>query len=329
MEFAWRSKLRRAEEHLAAFELACQDYLAASHVGFSYETDPGAGRIEVRLESDWDPPMSLGVIAGDALQNLRSALDAIAWETCRRAGVSADVEHRVYFPIVGQPARWPSEASRKLPGVGGEALDVFKQLQPWHYDEIARGLGINVDPSSAEHHPLQKLHLLARHDRHRVPHPILARAGNTWLGSPDGVEVTVEAGDPPPWRAGGLVLAWRVSPPERVADVAPAGEAVLAFSEEAAMAGRSAAAELRMMHDSVASALRRVEIEVLEVVSSTELEELRVLQRAQFDAEEAFGAFRSHRSVIDASYLSEHQRLTVLREEARAAYTRRWRELFQ
>lgn len=95
------------------------------------------------------------------------------------------------------------------------------------------------------------------------------------------------------------------------------------------MAGQSAGSELRTMYDSVASALRRVEIEVLEVVSPGELEELLVLQRAQFDAEEAFGAFRSEHSVIDASYVSEHQRLTVLREEARAAYTRRWRELFQ
>lgn len=309
--------------------MACAEYLRASRVGFVFDTDESTGRISVRLRADTEPPLSLGVIVGDVLHNLRSALDSAAWETCRRVGVEPEREAQVYFPIGVDPRRWSSQAERMLPGVTADRLRVFHELQPWFYAEVARGYGIEVDGSSAQQHPLYRLHQLGRVDRHRVPHPVLARAGLTWLGSPDGVDVAVQPGDQPPWGPGSLVLEWVVTPAGRVHDVSPAGEPVLALNEAAALAGLSASAELRAMRDAVASALRRIEIEVLRVVSPSLMAELAALESSLQEAEEALATLQNEPRVLDADRLRRHSLLLERRDVARSAYTQKWRELFE
>lgn len=257
--------MRQAGVHLGTFAEACDNYVRTSHVGFGYERDPAAGSIKVKLQADAEPPMLLGAIAGDILHNLRSALDSIAWAACQRSGVSPGIEKDVYFPIGSDPAGWASLAGRQLPSVKGSQLEVFRQLQPWFRDEMIKALGIELPSSNADRHPLFRLNQLAKQDRHRVPHPVLARAGDTWLGTPDGVTVSALPVNYGLARPGDVVLEWRISPPGAVYDVHPDGEAILAFSEEDARHRRSAHSELEAMRQAVTQAMRRVEIEVLEV----------------------------------------------------------------
>jgi hypothetical protein len=267
VELPWRVKLRQADVHLGTFAETCGTYLRTSHVGLAYERDLAEGSIKVRLQADTEPPMMLGAIVGDILHNLRSALDSIAWEACQRSGVSPSKENDVYFPIGLDPVRWPDQAKGKLPSVEGPRLEVFRQLQPWFGDEAIRAAGIEVRESAAPWHPLFRLNQMARLDRHRVTNPVLARAGDTWLGMPDGA--TADALPVNYWGAvpGDVVLEWRISPPSAVSEVNPDGEAILAFSEEAARHRRSAHSELKAMRQAVAHAVQRVEIEVLEVVT--------------------------------------------------------------
>ena len=70
--------------------------------------------------------------------------------------------------------------------------------------------------SSADGHPLVRLHELAKVDRHRVPHPVLARAGHTWLGSDEGVDVRVQVFKPGGARPGELLVEWLLDPPSAV-----------------------------------------------------------------------------------------------------------------
>src|SRR4051794_13721622 len=187
MELPWRVKLRQAERHLRTFQTDCDEYVTSSRAGFDYEIDRAAGWISVRLRADFEPPMALGAVVGDVLHNLRSALDSIAWETCKRAGVSRSREAKVQFPIARDASKWPSLADGQLPNVADADRQVFRELQPWHFDEIAMSFGIEVDPDAVETQPLFRLHELAKADRHRVPHPVLARAGMTSLSAPEGV----------------------------------------------------------------------------------------------------------------------------------------------
>jgi hypothetical protein len=329
VEFPWRVKLRRADVHLGAFSQACADYIRTSHVGFAYVRDPETGSLKVKLQADTEPPMLLGAIVGDILHNLRSALDSIAWEACQCSGVAPGREKDVYFPIGSDPVGWPSQAKGKLPGVEGPRLEVFRQLQPWIGDEAIRAAGREVTASTATWHPLFRLNQMARLDRHRITNPVLARAGDTWLGTPDGV--TASALPVNYWlaRPGDVVLEWRITPPGAVLDVNPDGEAILAFSEEAASHRRSAHSELKAMRQAVAHAMQRVEIEVLEVVTPAEMSQLEESHDRLREAEAALYSLTAESHVIDAAYIDKHKKLTAAAVEARRRYEERWHELFE
>jgi hypothetical protein len=325
----WRTKLRRAATHLKAFESACAEYLTTANVGFDFERNPAVGSILVRLRADAEPPLELGVIIGDFLHNARSALDAIAWETCQRAGVSPSRETDVYFPIGLKGSDWGSLAGSVIPNVTGADRDVFKSLQPWYWDEqAAQMLGETIDPERAARHPLRRLHDLATIDRHRVPHPILARAGHTWLGSPEGVQVTAMPADPWPVQPGGVVLEWKVDPPGAVVDVFPDGEAILVLSEDAAPSARSALQELQSMWGAVEVAVRTVEIEVLRIVTAGDMDELAQLHRDYEEARDALEDLRYTPHTLDEQFAERFRALRDARDEARDRLTLRRRDLF-
>jgi hypothetical protein len=329
VELPWRVKLRQAERHLRTFEEECDRYSAASHVGFAYGVDAAAGLISVTLQADSEPPMLLGAIVGDVLHNLRSALDSIAWETCQRAGVPPEREKYVYFPVATDPADWRSLAGSQLPNVSAAHLEIFREFQPWYYDEISRGFGIEVDPSGVTRHPLYRLQDLAKRDRHRVPHPILARAGDTWLGAPEGVKVELVQADARPWVPGSVIVRWRIEPRSEVSNVHPDGEPILAFTEEAALHRQSALRELQAMQEVVVQALRRVEIDVLEVVTREQMAELTELKEGVREALGELDSLREPPHVIDAAYIDRYQELAQRLEDARGRYSHRWRELFE
>jgi hypothetical protein len=109
----------------------------------------------------------------------------------------------------------------------------------------------------------------------------------------------------------------------------PDGEAILAFSEERALHGRSALHDLEAMQQAVTQALRRIEIEVLQVVTSTHISGLNELQLRLQQAESALESLSGSPHVIDAEYIDRFKGLMADAEEARRKYSDRWRELFQ
>lgn len=327
-EYPWRVKQRQADEHLRRFAEDCAEYVRVANVGFRFDRDPTAGTIRVTLQADAEPPLSLGAIIGDVLHNLRSALDSVAWATCEQAGpLTSKQQSRIYFPITTDPAKWDEEAEGKLPKVDPAHQEVFRRLQPWFWDEEARALGVPVVPS-ADKHPLARLHRLANIDRHRVPHPVLARAGDTWLSGPEGVAVTLTPAQVRRAKPGDVVLEWRIDPPSAVSEFHPSGEAVLALSDEAAQHRRSALHELQAMQQEVIRATRRVEIDVLEVVKPAELDELDRLREASDTAAQALRALEDAPHVIDAAHMERYGRAVEADLAARTAYLDRWRELF-
>lgn len=329
MEHAWRVKLQRARVHLESFTTACADYLRASSVGFSYDRDPAVGSIKVRLHLDAEPPMELGAIAGDVLHNLRSALDSTAWAACHLAEIHPESERFIYFPITVTRAGWKKDAPQKLPGVSGPHLEVFRRLQPWYWDEILTQAGGKRPLSTAKRRPLARLNRLASTDRHRVPNLIVARASDTWLGSPDGVTVSAVRGRYRSAHPGDIVLEWKIEPPSAVHEVSPDGNTILAFGQDAADVGRSAQKDLSAMLEAVTTAVRRVEVDVLGVVSRTQLAELDELRNQVELAEDALDSIRRHPIIINAEYINSFERLRANALKARLRYETRFRDLFE
>lgn len=175
--------------------------------------------------------------------------------------------------------------------------------------------------------PLVRLDELARHDRHRVVLPVLTRAGDTWLGTPDGVVCEVQKFNLNP-KPGDVVVEWLISPPSAAASVSPGGDVILTLSEEDAMHKRSAIDELRAMHEAVEKATRQIEVDVLGIVTPGQITELDRLRQATEAAREATYALIDSTHVIDAQYLAREKQLNAELCKADNAERDLYRQLF-
>jgi hypothetical protein len=75
-------KLGRAKEHFAELREKSEAFLATVPYDWSMETEEYTdGTREYRISASVDdyPPIELGLIAGDVVQNVRAALDQLVW----------------------------------------------------------------------------------------------------------------------------------------------------------------------------------------------------------------------------------------------------------
>jgi hypothetical protein len=132
VDHPWRVKQRRADEHLRRFEDESADYLRTARLAYRHEADETTGVLRVTLHADAPPPAALGATIGDILHNLRSALDSVAWEACRQAGIPRSKQRQVLFPVTLDPDGWEDTADYRLPKVTGQSLAKFERHQPWY-----------------------------------------------------------------------------------------------------------------------------------------------------------------------------------------------------
>ena len=118
---------------------------------------------------DLDP--DLGLVVGDYVHNLRSALDHLAWELVRNGSMKKGSKHKmkqVQFPIysIGRSTQsnkktFASEIGKNLPGVSREQTRIAKAYQPYHHGRWHLGA----------------LATLSNRDKHRVLTPTSLVAG--------------------------------------------------------------------------------------------------------------------------------------------------------
>jgi hypothetical protein len=107
------------------------------------------------------PPMLISLVLGDAVHNLRSALDHTVF-----AAVMSNPERppdtpnvRTMFPVSDSPQGFADQLKRgRLRGLPGRAIRVVDSLQPYHRR--------NLDPDNTRH-PLFILDHLENIDKHR------------------------------------------------------------------------------------------------------------------------------------------------------------------
>src|SRR4051812_7680913 len=84
-----RLKLVRADEHLETLDNQITSFLEREPYSVSYERKPDGSEHIYRAHVVEDPPLALGVLIGDCLQNMRSALDHLVWQLALRSGKRA------------------------------------------------------------------------------------------------------------------------------------------------------------------------------------------------------------------------------------------------
>lgn len=147
-------KVERAKEHLDVLDAKLSEFSKTQPFRVTHYEDVQNGRYIMRLQIPIIDPR-LAVIAGDAVYNLRSSLDHIAWQL---ALLTKDRPYgRTEFPIVGEDTpeniRGFKRVTRDIPS---NAIDEIKALQPY-----LRGPAYKDDL-------LWKLDKLCNIDKHRV-----------------------------------------------------------------------------------------------------------------------------------------------------------------
>ena len=158
------AKLDRADEHIGRLYDAVQVWIRQKPYSFTEHDNADKTERILRLKIHQPPDvLSWGVQVGDAIHNLRSSLDLIAWQA---AGGDAGAPDWTEFPIFRDKTLYLKTGRggglNKISGVKDAShRALFKGCQPWQ------------NPKGHDTDALWMLHEFDRIDKHRVVTPIL------------------------------------------------------------------------------------------------------------------------------------------------------------
>ena len=147
-----RRKIKRAKHHIEEFNGRIDQFFRGGPAPYPVvrEDDPKTGDLIFKLGKCAAIPEDFPTIIGDILQNLRTALDHLAWQlvlahNCVPTGQTA-------FPIAENFEKFEAMLKRKVEGMSQGAVDKIRALKPYG--------GGNED--------LWGLHELNNTDKHRL-----------------------------------------------------------------------------------------------------------------------------------------------------------------
>jgi hypothetical protein len=162
-------KISRAREHLKLLKAELALTIEANPCEVVGERDSQSGQIVLRMRLPKGPfrlSPRLGLLAGDAIHNLRSALDHLAYQL---AVIGTGPGKGTQFPIFENPDDYRYNEKRLLEGIAPRHRTVIESVQPYH----ARKLSAATDPLPSPHDPIAvNLYLMAlgrldNMDKHR------------------------------------------------------------------------------------------------------------------------------------------------------------------
>ena len=177
------AKLRRSDEHLITLYRELVSYTNSRPYFLRGDSDAGDGKPGFTFHFRQEPPIHLSALIGDAVYNMRSALDYIAHELTVRNG--AMPTRQTQFPIALTEDDFLNQAItlKKLNTVSGRMLKYVSAFQPYRMDSDGK----------ARRHFLWQLAKLSNQDKHHTL-ALSAIAANVAakFTHPDGREVVSE-----------------------------------------------------------------------------------------------------------------------------------------
>jgi hypothetical protein len=144
-------KIKRAKKHLGDFEVARNRFFDPQPYVIDREHNSQTGDDVFKVNNIRIPPVELALIAGDAIHNLRSALDHLTYQLVLVAGGKTSV--RTGYPIFATAERYESEKARKVEGMSDAAKHDIDASKPYGggTDELYWLHTLNI---SDKHHEL-------------------------------------------------------------------------------------------------------------------------------------------------------------------------------
>jgi hypothetical protein len=131
-------KINRARRHIADFESESAAYLSRDPWALVLEFDENTKKHRIALRWRESVPSELSAIFGDAIHNLRVALDILANDL---VVLSGRTPRKVYFPFADSRERFEDQLKKKMRGVAPDMADMIRSLKPYRGgNELLRSL---------------------------------------------------------------------------------------------------------------------------------------------------------------------------------------------
>lgn len=183
-----RAKVANANRHLQELEAKIVASRYADTIGFAQQFHADTSTIEITLQGIPELPFAWSLMAADCVQNLRCALNYVAWELSRwnlaRHGETREPKSVTQFPICTRAREFDV---RRLPDVDAAHVARIKAIQPNGADCLAQ-LALSFGENYLREMPMEvlaKLHTLGvlvdltNEDKHRVLPGVLVQPAHT------------------------------------------------------------------------------------------------------------------------------------------------------
>lgn len=185
-----REKIDRADLHISEIRQAVEGFFKSKPYRIEGEPYDDGSKVSLRLFVLKDAPTSeIGVLVGEVIHDLRSALDQLVWSLTlshqRRAprlplpgyGVRCWWRY-VGFPIAEDSEDWPGARHSRLKGIDPALVGMFKEEQPFAPGKLAK------------RDPLLLMQELWNTDKHRTVNVVVARPTDFTFG-PDRILASI------------------------------------------------------------------------------------------------------------------------------------------
>jgi hypothetical protein len=147
-----RIKIERAIKHMHELQAEVQSFLDMQPYKVGVKRDPDTRRLIYYVLSVEQPPPLIAAITGDILQNLRSALDHLAYHLADIGTAGKGPFRHIYFPISENATKYHADLPKKVKGIRPDAIKAIDALKPY-------GGGNDI---------FWRLHRLNNIDKHRL-----------------------------------------------------------------------------------------------------------------------------------------------------------------
>jgi hypothetical protein len=125
-------KVERAKRHVTDLEKEIRAFLETNPYKVVTKSDPNTRRLIYYLANVDPTPDCLPLLAGDAIQNLMTALDHLAYQiVCSDTADQPPNPRSIYFPIADSAKEYEDRKHRRMQGARPETFDAVDALEPY------------------------------------------------------------------------------------------------------------------------------------------------------------------------------------------------------
>jgi len=125
-------KVERAKEHIRELERQLRAFFDTQPYRVGTKHDPQTRKLIYYVTCAHPTPDGPSLVAGDAIQNLMSALDHMAYQiVCSDTGDKPPNPNWIYFPIADDAAKYETKKHGKMEGAHQDSFDAIDLLKPY------------------------------------------------------------------------------------------------------------------------------------------------------------------------------------------------------